>query len=297
MVVVDSETTQEMSSNEKMIVALFDDISYDDTAQEEENPQMSPKLQSDAEMEIPPEPNKRRNKPIEKHANPITHTWGNDGHQSTLSANFDPPYHLLHGDEGFEFALTVARKRRCLLLVNVQNYSDNSFGCFAINRDIWRDELVQDLIRTSFVFWHTDVESRDGAAYARHFSVQQFPHVAIINPFLRNIVWGLSGWTIDNPWMACDMAQILTEIGFDKFTNNQLLMSAKSLGRDPFVADPEIEVSREYLFQHYVLEEEGGEFMTAEQIEDFSQLQLALATSVSDSTNVLVSSRSPRCMN
>jgi len=47
----------------------------------------------------------------------------------------------------------VAKDSRRWLLVNLQ--SDSDFACHALNRDVWRDELCENLVREGFIFWQS----------------------------------------------------------------------------------------------------------------------------------------------
>jgi hypothetical protein len=73
------------------------------------------------------------------------------GAATSLSTMFSPPTHLMHRAGGFQGARNVAKDARRWLLVNVQN--DGDFACHALNRDVWRDELVENLVREGFIFW------------------------------------------------------------------------------------------------------------------------------------------------
>ena len=68
-----------------------------------------------------------------------------------LSDMFSPPDHLMHKAGGFQGARAVAKDSKRWLLVNLQR--DSEFSCHALNRDVWRDELVENLIREGFIFW------------------------------------------------------------------------------------------------------------------------------------------------
>ena len=67
-----------------------------------------------------------------------------------LADMFAPPRHLLC-NENFEGARAMAKDSKRWLLVNIQR--DNEFSCHALNRDVWRDELVENLIGEGFIFW------------------------------------------------------------------------------------------------------------------------------------------------
>jgi hypothetical protein len=68
-----------------------------------------------------------------------------------LSDMFAAPTHLMHRAGGFQGARTVAKDSKRWLLVNIQK--DSEFATHALNRDVWRDELVENLIREGFIFW------------------------------------------------------------------------------------------------------------------------------------------------
>lgn len=70
-----------------------------------------------------------------------------------LADIFAPPEHLMFKEGGFEGARTMAKDNKRWLMVNIQR--DNEFSSHALNRDVWRDELVENLIREGFIFWQT----------------------------------------------------------------------------------------------------------------------------------------------
>jgi UBX domain-containing protein 7 len=70
-----------------------------------------------------------------------------------LQDMFSPPTHLMHTAGGFQGARSMAKDTRRWLLVNIQR--DAEFSSHALNRDVWRDDLVENLIREGFMFWQT----------------------------------------------------------------------------------------------------------------------------------------------
>ena len=68
-----------------------------------------------------------------------------------LADMFAAPEHMMHRAGGFLGARTTAKDSRRWLLVNIQR--DSVFASHALNRDVWRDELVENLIREGFIFW------------------------------------------------------------------------------------------------------------------------------------------------
>lgn len=68
-----------------------------------------------------------------------------------LADMFASPAHLIHKAGGFQGARQVAKDSKRWLLVNIQK--DSEFSSHALNRDVWRNDLVENLIREGFIFW------------------------------------------------------------------------------------------------------------------------------------------------
>lgn len=71
--------------------------------------------------------------------------------QAGLADLFSAPSHLMHKAGGFQGARQVAKDSKRWLLVNIQR--DAEFASHALNRDVWRNDLVENLIREGFIFW------------------------------------------------------------------------------------------------------------------------------------------------
>ena len=74
-------------------------------------------------------------------------------HIARLADMFAPPEHLMYSEGGFEGARNMAKDSKRWLLVNIQK--DSEFASHALNRDVWRDELVENLVREGFILWQT----------------------------------------------------------------------------------------------------------------------------------------------
>ena len=98
-------------------------------------------------------PPRRRSPPVSGRAGVASRaaTMQTAGPATSLADMFAPPVDLMHRAGGFQGARNVARDARRWLLVNLQRDSD--FSCHALNRDVWRDELVENLVREGFIFW------------------------------------------------------------------------------------------------------------------------------------------------
>ena len=60
----------------------------------------------------------------------------------------------------------------------------DEFKCHALNRDVWGDDLVKNLVRASFVLWQANETTEGGARYCTLYKVRGagFPHVGIVDP-------------------------------------------------------------------------------------------------------------------
>ncbi|KAI8100170.1 uncharacterized protein BX664DRAFT_323063 [Halteromyces radiatus] len=95
-----------------------------------------------------------------------------------LADLFRPPFDIMFRG-GFEDARAAARDQNKWLLVNVQDPTE--FACQVLNRDLWSDTFVKDIVRESFVFLQYANESSEGKRYLTLYPVIHYPHVAIID--------------------------------------------------------------------------------------------------------------------
>lgn len=71
------------------------------------------------------------------------------------------------------------------LLVNIQDPS--IFDCQQLNRDIWKDEGVKELVKEHFIFMQYSKDDPRGAPYIQYYfplrdSDAAYPHIAIVDP-------------------------------------------------------------------------------------------------------------------
>lgn len=115
-------------------------------------------------------------------------------------------------------AKNFAKDARRWLLVNIQ--SDDDFACHALNRDVWRDELVENLVREGFILWQAMSSSNEGQTYITRYKVTGYPHLAIIDPRTGSLLWRKEGWTQVKPLTAEQFVEIASDFcsrhSFDK---------------------------------------------------------------------------------
>jgi thioredoxin-related protein len=66
-----------------------------------------------------------------------------------LADLFRPPFDIMYHGE-FEEARETAKEKNKWLMINIQNQTE--FACQVMNRDLWSDSFVKDIIRESFIF-------------------------------------------------------------------------------------------------------------------------------------------------
>ena len=96
------------------------------------------------------------------------------------------------------------------LLINIQR--ESVFNSHLLNRDIWSDECIKDMIQCHFIFWQAQDCTEEGKTYAERYNVQSYPHIAILDPRTGGLLWSkefladktyfaelLQDFLIDNP--------------------------------------------------------------------------------------------------
>ncbi|KAG9250333.1 uncharacterized protein F5Z01DRAFT_666489 [Emericellopsis atlantica] len=116
---------------------------------------------------------------------------GGDGEGSThtrrLADLFRPPYDIMERDLAWDDVRALGKEDKRWIMVNLQDMSD--FNCQALNRDIWKDEAVKELIKDHFLFLQYDKDFHDAGEYINfyfpgrtHENPDNYPHVSIIDP-------------------------------------------------------------------------------------------------------------------
>lgn len=66
------------------------------------------------------------------------------------------------------------------LLVNIQRESE--WSCQILTREVWNNEDIQELVRTSFCLWQEPDSSSAGKLFVDRYKVFVFPYIAILDP-------------------------------------------------------------------------------------------------------------------
>ncbi|KAG8135895.1 hypothetical protein E2320_008879 [Naja naja] len=80
----------------------------------------------------------------------------------------------------FETAKECGQMQNKWLMINIQNVQD--FACQCLNRDVWSNDAVKNIIREHFIFWQVYHDSEEGQRYIQFYKLEDFPYVSILDP-------------------------------------------------------------------------------------------------------------------
>ncbi|KAL2316021.1 UB Xdomain protein Ubx2 [Schizosaccharomyces pombe] len=98
---------------------------------------------------------------------------------SRLAKLFRPPYDIISNLSLDEARIEASSQKRWIL-VNLQ--TSTSFECQVLNRDLWKDESVKEVIRAHFLFLQLLDDEEPGMEFKRFYPVRSTPHIAILDP-------------------------------------------------------------------------------------------------------------------
>ncbi|TPX65752.1 hypothetical protein SpCBS45565_g04983 [Spizellomyces sp. 'palustris'] len=110
---------------------------------------------------------------------PVVPSIAND-RNSRLAELFRPPTDIIHDANTLEHAREYAKHHNKWVIVTLNDPSE--FGCQVMNRDLWKDSAVQDLIKENFIFIYWGADSPPGRNHRALYPVDSYPYVAIIDP-------------------------------------------------------------------------------------------------------------------
>ncbi|GMT03640.1 hypothetical protein PENTCL1PPCAC_25814 [Pristionchus entomophagus] len=97
----------------------------------------------------------------------------------SLQSLFRPPIDILHAGD-WESAKAASIERECWVLVNVQDMKE--FASQTLNRDVWSNGGVKELVKSNFLFWQVCLDSVDGQRMRSYYGVRSCPAVFIVDP-------------------------------------------------------------------------------------------------------------------
>ncbi|KAK5988489.1 UBX domain-containing protein 5 [Cladobotryum mycophilum] len=117
---------------------------------------------------------------------PAASTSENGAHARRLEDLFRPPYDLI-ARISWDEARDLGKEEKKWIMVNLQDMSD--FNCQMLNRDIWKDQAIKELVSENFIFLQYDKDYPASDEYItfyfpnrEHENPENYPHVSIIDP-------------------------------------------------------------------------------------------------------------------
>ncbi|CAO3567587.1 unnamed protein product [Mortierella alpina] len=177
---------------------------------------------------------------------------------SRLADLFKAPLDMMaRGD--FDQSRNVAKNETKWLMVNIQEAG--VFACQVLNRDLWSDKSVKEIVKENFVFLQFYSDSVEGKKYAAYYPLKTFPHIAIIDPRTaeRMHVWSKA---IDPVDFLSDVSEFLDMHSLTDSTSKPSQPKKKKLVKD--VSD----MTEEEQLQAAMVASMGGDPSTAINLED-----------------------------
>ncbi|KAJ1739138.1 UBX domain protein Ubx2 [Coemansia sp. RSA 1086] len=129
--------------------------------------------------------------------------------RSRLAELFKPPFDIMHTGD-LNSARDMAMVDGKWVLVNLQDVTD--FRCQALNRDIWSQTVIKEVVRKNFVFLQLSADVPEGSRIATMYNAASYPFIGAIHPktgelrtlFARyesvsDMLEDLANFTADNP--------------------------------------------------------------------------------------------------
>ncbi|XP_055705353.1 UBX domain-containing protein 7 [Phlebotomus papatasi] len=101
------------------------------------------------------------------------------GKRVCLSDLFRPPVELLHRGT-WESGREMARTTDKWLLVNLQDNGD--FKCQCLNRDVWSDGVIREILQKYFIMCQVSSSSEEGEKFSAFYHATSLPFVTVIDP-------------------------------------------------------------------------------------------------------------------
>ncbi|KAI4480876.1 hypothetical protein M0804_009973 [Polistes exclamans] len=118
---------------------------------------------------------------------------------------FRPPKNILFLGT-FVDAREHAKSLNRWLLVNVQDSQE--FVCQVLNRDVWSNEQIQEIVKDHFVLWQVLSNTKDGKNYIDFYKVIDYPYLAVIDPRTGECIRKYNHITTDS--LISDLNDILS---------------------------------------------------------------------------------------
>ncbi|CAF0951978.1 unnamed protein product [Brachionus calyciflorus] len=119
----------------------------------------------------------------------------------SLAALYKPPIDLLFKGSFEASKIEGCNKNRWIML-NVQDQSD--FVCQCLNRDLWSEDTVKEILKANFVFVQVYFDSIEGKKMLNYYRITGYPFLAIIDPRTGENVMQFHNTSKMDQFMFCE---------------------------------------------------------------------------------------------
>ncbi|CXI43337.1 conserved Plasmodium protein, unknown function [Plasmodium berghei] len=111
------------------------------------------------------------------------------------------------------------------IIVNIQN---SEFESLKLNRDIWNNETIQEIIKDSFIFWQRDEHDQDAIIFMNTYKITNLPCICVLckRTGRKLKIWNAK--TFDDPICAQSQLYELIEAVETKPNNNYSSINDKN---------------------------------------------------------------------
>lgn len=149
----------------------------------------------------------------------------------TLQELFRPPIELLHRGS-FQSARQAASSANRWLIATIHNVTE--FQCQVLNRDVWSNRAIQEIVRKRFILWQAYSDSEDGRRYMVLYNVTEWPYVAIIDPRTGE---KMISWQKIEANTFCEIASEFLELHPAPSDSHHDLRPMKRAKKEPSIVD------------------------------------------------------------
>jgi hypothetical protein len=101
-----------------------------------------------------------------------------------LAELYRPPFEIMR-QMSWDAARELGKEEEKWILVNIQDAS--IFDCQQLNRDIWKDQGIKEVVKENFLFMQYNKDDTRGSTYIQYYfqasdSQDAYPHIAIVDP-------------------------------------------------------------------------------------------------------------------
>ncbi|KAK6201429.1 uncharacterized protein RJT21DRAFT_120479 [Scheffersomyces amazonensis] len=201
-------------------------------------------------------PLSRRRRLRESRINELTAT------QRRLAELFRPPFDII-SPINIDTAKQEGKANNKWILINIQDATD--FQSQVLNRDFWSKSDIKSIIKENFIFLQYHHDSPNGISYTNFYSVESFPHIAILDPLTgeRVLKWKDGEVPTTDKWID-DVQEFLSKFSLHPDSKNPTVKHEVVFDPDTLSEEQQIE----YALKQSILANGGNSVNDAIPIED-----------------------------